>query len=142
MDSISNILEKNIPIQENLALLQKVMSNTVDSITKQDICEIGGLGRFSVVQTEIIKAVLIALGNEFGYIYDFQRLFNGHRIYINKLEQINPQELIEDHLIDKLSSIIYLQDLNCPPYPQVFSLTLIWLKAYLEIQILIRGFKT
>lgn len=139
MDKISQYLQKNCSLEENVEFLQKSIVDTINSIKKTDICEIMAIIRPPNFIVELSRAIVWLFGQEYNSWDDFRRFLSDPYTFISKIKEKDPKIPIEECLLDKLFIIIYLQDIKIERLWGIFSHLFIWIKAYLAIQIIIRG---
>lgn len=144
MDEISTILAKEKPSENDLVFLRGVGNDTIDGRYKDYGGELKALGKPPPITVDICKTFVIMFNGSYNSWSDFLKLISNPLNFEHKLKNVNLSIPIEDHILDQLFPIIFLQGLDfqkAKNYGGSLETLFLWMKAFLALQILIKGLK-
>lgn len=144
MDKISDILAKKQPTEEDMIYLRRLLNYAIDCNHMDYSCELKSMLMFLPTVEEVCKAFAILLDGKYESRDDLTILLTHSLKFVQRLKVINLNIPIDNHILDQLVPIIFYQDLSplismhtCRPLTNLF----IWMKAFLALQILMRGLR-
>ncbi|OMJ89671.1 hypothetical protein SteCoe_8123 [Stentor coeruleus] len=144
MDRISEILAKELQTEEDIIYLKKIGNEAINGKYKYYACELRSIGHLIPWIEDICKAYVIMFNRKYESWRDFIKLLQNPKRFEKTLKEIDLSIQIDDFIFDQLVPIIFFQGLtfekleySCSSSGSLF----IWMKAFLALQILMRGIK-